>query len=249
MSPNLDADKLLSILDFLPLAITQAAAFIKENNISVSKYMGILQKSDLDQVDILSKNLHDSKRNGDTPDSVILTWKISFEQIKKRNPRAAHILSLMSVLDRQGIPQSLLQRKNEREPEFLTAIGTLEAFSLIKVERGRESFAMHRLVQLSTRGYPAHHGQFRGTYPKGYSGPDWTRGTSPLGRFPLFQIFCNTINLYPIYPTIPFDPYIFDRYAIITNYGMVLSIISGYLQVYDFSNCAQQSGGDLKIFA
>jgi hypothetical protein len=39
----------------------------------------------------------------------------------------------MAVLDRQGVPKDLLTEENERKTEFMTAIGTLQAFSLISV--------------------------------------------------------------------------------------------------------------------
>lgn len=76
---------------------------------------------------------------------------LSFDQIKRQNPKAA--LSLMALLDRQGVPKSLLRKKNDRFVEFSSAIGTLQAFSLIRVETGGETFSMHRLVQLSTQNW------------------------------------------------------------------------------------------------
>jgi hypothetical protein len=57
----------------------------------------------------------------------------------------------MCVLDRQGIPKCLLQGADERAIDFITAIGTLKAFSLITSERTGENFEMHRLVQLATQ--------------------------------------------------------------------------------------------------
>lgn len=148
---NTNVTSLLQKLDFLPLAITQAAAFIRENRIRTADYIDILEKGDLDLIDLLSEDLHDSRRNLDMSNSVIQTWKISFDQIQKCKPRAAELLSFMAVLDRQGIPQFLLIKKDERITEFLTAIKTLEAFSLIKVENRQKVFVMHRLVQLATR--------------------------------------------------------------------------------------------------
>jgi tetratricopeptide (TPR) repeat protein len=146
-----NVEDLLYILGYLPLAITQAAAFINENNITASEYLDALRASDRDIKDLLSEELEDSRRDTDLPNSVIQTWKLSFDQIRKQNPRAAEILSLMSVLDRQGIPKSILRRGDERLIEFTTAIGTLQAFSLITAERADENFEMHRLVQLSTQ--------------------------------------------------------------------------------------------------
>ena len=57
----------------------------------------------------------------------------------------------MAVLDRQGIPKTLLRRDGERRTEFTTALGTLQAFSLIAVEKGGTTFEIHRLVQISVQ--------------------------------------------------------------------------------------------------
>jgi tetratricopeptide (TPR) repeat protein len=137
----------------LPLAITQAAAFISENSITLAEYIETLQTSDSDMTDFLNENLYDPRRDRDASSSVIRTWKLSFEQIRKQKPRAAQLLSLMSVLDQHGVPKSLLYKEDERRTEFTTALGTLQAFSLIAAERGGETFVMHRLVQLSTQNW------------------------------------------------------------------------------------------------
>jgi hypothetical protein len=41
----------------------------------------------------------------------------------------------MAVLDQQGVPRALLEQEDERKTEFVTAIGTLQAFSLVSVEK------------------------------------------------------------------------------------------------------------------
>src|SRR3989440_3479571 len=63
------------------------------------------------------------------------------------------MLALMAVLDRQGIPKSLLRRDCERSIEFITSIGVLLSFSLIEAEKGGDVFVMHRLVQLCMQGW------------------------------------------------------------------------------------------------
>jgi hypothetical protein len=78
---------------------------------------------------------------------------VSFDQIRKQKPRAAEILSLMAVLDRQGVPKTLLRKDGERGIEFTTALGTLQAFSLVTVEKGGASLEIHRLVQVSTQSW------------------------------------------------------------------------------------------------
>ena len=142
---------LVEILGCIPLAITQAAAFIQENSITVKTYLERLKESDFDLQDYLEEDLPDTRRYPDSENSVIRTWKLSFDQIAKQRPRAAELLSIMVLLDRQAIPKTLLKQGLERNIEFDKAVGTLQAYSLIKTEKGGTSFEIHRLVQLSTQ--------------------------------------------------------------------------------------------------
>ena len=146
-----DAQALLAELDHLPLAITQAAAFISNNNISVKDYLDMLLERRLGEVDLLSEDLTDPRRDLDAPSSVVQTWKVSFDQIKRQEPKAAETLSLMAVLDRQRIPKAVLFEEDESTIELTSALGTLQSFSLITAEVGGGRYEMHRLVQLSIR--------------------------------------------------------------------------------------------------
>ena len=88
----------------------------------------------------------------DTENSVMRTWKLSFDQISKGKPRAAQILSLMAVLDYHGAPRTLLRKDEDTEVGFRTALGALQAFSLITAEKGKDAACkMHPLVALSTQ--------------------------------------------------------------------------------------------------
>jgi hypothetical protein len=105
--------ELLEVLGYLPLAITQAAAYISENNITVEEYVEAIYAEDSEIQDLLTEDLPDLRRDFESQSSVIRTWKVSFDQIRKQKPRAAEILSLMAVLDRQGIPKTLLRKDGE----------------------------------------------------------------------------------------------------------------------------------------
>lgn len=151
---NSDLDhssQLLEALGYIPLAITQAAAFISENHVTPKKYLEAFRRSDSDVQDLLDQDLGDLRRDSQSHNSVIKTWKISFNLISKQKQRAAEMLSLMAVLDRQGIPESLLRDETDRDVDFTTALGTLLAFSLIKAGGDRAGYELHRLVQLATR--------------------------------------------------------------------------------------------------
>ena len=143
--------QLLQTLDFLPLAITQATAFLVENQISIADYLDILQKDDSEMKDFLAIDIYDPARDSDLSNSILQTWKVSFDQIKKQKPLAAEILSLMAVLDRQAISDKLLCRGKNIGIDFQMAVGMLKAFSMIKAESGDKVFSTHRLVHLATQ--------------------------------------------------------------------------------------------------
>lgn len=141
---------LLEKLAYLPLAITQATAFMTENNIDLFGYMNVLEAhGDLELVHFLNKDSGDIRRDFENSNSVIKTWRISFDQIRRQNKRAAQILSLMAVLDPQGVPKVLLERMDERMTEFIAATGTLQSFSLITVDKDKTNYKMHHLVQVA----------------------------------------------------------------------------------------------------
>jgi hypothetical protein len=126
-----DAKRLLHALDYMPLAITQAAAFINQRSphTTLPKYLHDLQKSNTDRARLLNKHVTDTRRDGKASNSIIMTWQISFENICNERPSASLLLSFMCLFDRQGIPKSLLngryQDSNEIEEDFEEDIYTL----------------------------------------------------------------------------------------------------------------------------
>ncbi|KAF2195128.1 hypothetical protein K469DRAFT_538467, partial [Zopfia rhizophila CBS 207.26] len=151
------AVELVHLLDCMPLAITQAAAFVKQRapRMTVSRYVEEVRSSDHDRARLLRKDVGDSRRDGRASNSIIATWQISFEHIRTNMPTAARLLSLMSLFDRQGIPESLLhgryQLDEDGEADFEDDIHTLTSYSLVDINADGREFEMHRLVQFSTK--------------------------------------------------------------------------------------------------
>lgn len=161
-SNDLNSDELCKVLEYLPLAITQAAAFISENNSTVDEYLKLFHASDSEMQNLLSTDSHDRRRNlqdSGIANSVIRAWKVTFDQIIKQDFRASEILSLLAVLDGQGIPKMLITQNVENQTEFIGAVGTLKAFSLISEDTGAATFIIHHLVQVSTRKWLDIHGE------------------------------------------------------------------------------------------
>ncbi|KAK4248954.1 Tetratricopeptide repeat-domain-containing protein [Corynascus novoguineensis] len=163
-----ESSTLSSRLEQLPLALVQAAAFIQENSIDVSKYLELLDSSDQYLVDLLSEEFETDGRNSDTSRAVAKTWILSFEQIQRQNAFASELLSFMSLLDRQAIPLEFLSyyskqqqgQETRGEMQLTKALGVLKAFSFV-VEEKDHRFDIHRLVQLAMRRWLVKKGKIR----------------------------------------------------------------------------------------
>jgi tetratricopeptide (TPR) repeat protein len=100
-------------LDFMPLALTQAAAYIcqSEGMCSIQQYLEKLGQCDKTGANVLDMDKGDLRRDRESSNSIMLTWQISFDHIRETHPSAADLLSLMSFFDRHAIPQALLHEK------------------------------------------------------------------------------------------------------------------------------------------
>ncbi|KAF4340256.1 tpr domain protein, partial [Fusarium beomiforme] len=112
------APELVASLDFVPLAISQAAAYISRRTprTSVAKYLAGFKRSKRKRVELLSEdsgNLRrDLRQDGAASNSVLTTWQFSFDHIRAKRSSAADLLFLMSFFNRQGIPESILVSTN-----------------------------------------------------------------------------------------------------------------------------------------
>ncbi|KAJ5425957.1 Tetratricopeptide-like helical [Penicillium sp. CMV-2018d] len=171
-SGSQESEQLVDALEFMPLAIVQAASYIRNLAplYSVSQYLTDFQKSDREATKLLKKEPGHVYRDWGAENSILVTWQISFNHIRQTKPSAADLLSLMSFFDRQGIPESLVRyrpKANYRsrstsellsdssdgetsESDFRDDITTLRDYSFISISENGTTFTMHRLVQLTT---------------------------------------------------------------------------------------------------
>jgi tetratricopeptide (TPR) repeat protein len=106
-----DLEELARALEYMPLAIVQAAAYIREKGArcSVREYIERFQRSEKHKTSLLNYEAGNLRRDPEAQNSVIVTWQISFDDIREKWPVAADLLSLMSYFDRQGIPEEVLR--------------------------------------------------------------------------------------------------------------------------------------------
>ncbi|KAJ5380184.1 uncharacterized protein N7496_002612, partial [Penicillium cataractarum] len=101
-------------LDFMPLAMAQAAAYIRRRVpfLSVEQYLSKFRGSDHQQVArlLVEHEGMNLRRDHEAKNSILMTWQISLDHIQQVCPAAADLLALMSFFDRQGIPDFMLRR-------------------------------------------------------------------------------------------------------------------------------------------
>ena len=146
---NQAADALAQTLGDLPLALSQAAAYIEQTGRSIQEYLRLAEKRKQELLALPSAPI-------DYPSTVATTWSLSFEQVRNQCPPAADLLSLCSFLGASPIPIEILKRGAAALPasfstivsdeiQFDHAISTLRRYSLVHVSN--QALLFHRLVQ------------------------------------------------------------------------------------------------------
>jgi tetratricopeptide (TPR) repeat protein len=153
---NRAADQLANELGYLPLALEQAAAFMRKVRIDFSEYLQLFAQS---RRELLAQHTLGGTQY---PDSVGTTWRTTIGRLR---PLARAILRLASFLASDDIPVRMLEgaadflREGTEEllkegvlgqvdltpPALRLALGELADFSMISL--GNSALSMHRLVQ------------------------------------------------------------------------------------------------------
>jgi tetratricopeptide (TPR) repeat protein/transcriptional regulator with XRE-family HTH domain len=147
------AETLAIEMDFFPLALDQAGAYIEEVGCSFANYLALYRTN---RRKLLGRR---GQMTISHPESVITTWSLSFQKVKQTNPAAADLLRLCAFLEPDSIPEELISQGNAffgsvLQPvagdafRFNEAIEELRKFSLIQRDPDLGLLRIHRLVQL-----------------------------------------------------------------------------------------------------
>ncbi|RKK64704.1 hypothetical protein BFJ69_g16600 [Fusarium oxysporum] len=143
---------LLTLLEHLPLAITQAAAYMNENQVTLTEYIQLFENTDRDKIELLSAEFQDDTRYEQSQHPVATTWFISFNQIRSADKLASRILMFLAFVEPKAVPQSMLP-KGESQQQLIRAIGMLCGYGFLYRQGSSEVFDMHSLVHLTTRSW------------------------------------------------------------------------------------------------
>ncbi|KAK8143532.1 hypothetical protein G3M48_007092 [Beauveria asiatica] len=160
---------LVRCLDYIPLAVNQAAAYINRRRISIHDYMERFKEGDKKRISLLKHDGGDIRRHDSVSNSVAITWQVTFNQIRQESPDAARLLSLLSCFQPQNIPRSMLSgyrecqqrtEDDESDDETLeTDLDVLFAYSLVRAPAEPDLYEMHSLVQICTQAWLSGLGQ------------------------------------------------------------------------------------------
>ncbi|CAM0117287.1 ankyrin repeat domain-containing protein [Rhabdochlamydiaceae symbiont of Dictyostelium giganteum] len=147
------AEALCKSVGYLPLALSHITRYLEQNKISLCKYDELFQKYQLKVPKKTELNLPDEET------SILITWNISIEAIKKmeEGDLAFHLIQLISMLGEADIPFDLLMvwlrefypKKDERC--LKEAIKLLKDYSFLEEKmRNKDNssfYQVHSLVQ------------------------------------------------------------------------------------------------------
>lgn len=138
------ARQLVDLLGNHPLALDQAGAYIEETEVSFAEYLRIYADQ---RLILLSRR---GWSGDEHPETVTVTFEISFQRACKLCPPAADILYFCSFLYPDDIPEELFSQDDGLKlsiPAFYEAIAALRRYSLIKRNDEKKLLSVHRLVQ------------------------------------------------------------------------------------------------------
>ncbi|KAM0257342.1 hypothetical protein ACHAQJ_004429 [Trichoderma viride] len=155
---------LVHALEFIPLAVNQAAAYINRRapRVSIRSYLDDFRQSEGQKKSLLHRDAGDLRRHEEVSNSVVVTWQVTFEQIRQERPAAANLLLLMSFFQPQNIPDFMLSGydiipsnskdgNSDNDEDLEEDLDILRAYSLIKFSTTSGFCEMHSLVQFCTQ--------------------------------------------------------------------------------------------------
>lgn len=148
---------LVKTLGYLPLAVGQAGAFIKQNQITVADYLRCYQQSE--QLLLADRTMPPGTEHF----PVAVTWNVSLAAIEAEAkekgipPLARQLLTACAYLEPEGIPKNLLLTWLQKTypqlnaPEFILdkLLGQLKRYSMITMDDN--TVHVHRLIQTTLR--------------------------------------------------------------------------------------------------
>ena len=160
-SEVVESKEMFDLLDGLPLALAQAAAYLRESGIDFAKYTKFYKEQWKDLME--SQNRAGRPLQDYSNGSVTTTWTISYKAICAKNEAAANLLLFWACLDNKDMWHGLfsaackdvtvakylsewLQDIGSNELQFTEAIRLLRNYSMVENMEGLTGYSTHPVV-------------------------------------------------------------------------------------------------------
>ncbi|CAG8979288.1 hypothetical protein HYALB_00012671 [Hymenoscyphus albidus] len=155
-----EAPLILDRLQGLPLALTQAGAYLRETNITLSHYIKHYNHT----WDKLMQDQDEFPLQEYSDRTILTTWKMSYNQVVSQNQDAAGLLRLWAFLDNTDLWYEMLSSASQILPtldievsewllrvardqlSFLRAMRMLSRYSLVDSRESTASHSMHAVL-------------------------------------------------------------------------------------------------------
>ena len=167
-----DVNQLVDILGHLPLAVTQAAAYLSARSplLTIKGFVTGFQKY---ETQFLDSDLGDLRRDTAVSNSVTATFQMSIWMIGEKKASALRLFSLMCLFSPDDIPDYLVRdytagsivdsKVESGDDDFEDDISTLKNFCLVAINNDEgDSFRIHRLVQITMKQWLESRGELEG---------------------------------------------------------------------------------------
>jgi tetratricopeptide (TPR) repeat protein len=144
-----EAEHLLSVLSYLPLAVAQAAACINAGGMTVQEYRSQLDEHTELALKYSSNSSEGKLRGSSVKDPVATTLFLSINRISRDNAFAADYLFFAACVDRKDILLDLLEAASPQARE--DAVRLLDKYALVTRRPADSALDLHRLVHQAIR--------------------------------------------------------------------------------------------------
>ncbi|QPJ65763.1 MAG: tetratricopeptide repeat protein [Candidatus Nitrohelix vancouverensis] len=142
-------DAVCEVLDYLPLALEHAGAYIESNGIDCKEYLELYREEGF-------RLLGEEGAQPTDHQAVTVTYAMAFRKID--NPVSINLLKVFSILAPDDIPESLFQGdalalwegtlgELSSNVDLRNAVSAISKYSLIKRESKTKTLSLHRLLQ------------------------------------------------------------------------------------------------------
>lgn len=157
--------QLVLALDMLPLAITQAAAYLNRSWITIRHYLELLHSREEEAIRLLSFEASSAsewpveKQQQKQYHAAMTTWLVSLDQMRANEgdedlsaSPMVELLMFLSRIEPKAIPKRMLPEIGGSGAVLINTIGTLLSYSIV-TKRESDVYDMHSLVHLAIRSW------------------------------------------------------------------------------------------------